>query len=245
MPSLKSYSAGLPYSYAAGVFPCMELLRTGPERARLLLVSQRAEGDGIRALREMCRLKGIREEIADKALARISGKQNCYAALVFDKWLSVLRETKPHVVLHHPMDEGNLGTILRTLLGFGILDVAVIRPSADLFEPRVIRASMGAVFSLNARSYEDFSEYREAYPAHAMYPFMLDGAVSLEQAARNIQRPYALIFGNEGKGLPSGFARLGQTVRIPHSGDIDSLNLAVAVAIGAYAFTRQNGSRVK
>ena len=44
--------------------------------------------------------------------------------------------------------------------------------------------------------------------------------------------------GNEGSGLPPEFARMGQPVRIPHSGEIDSLNLAVAAAIGMYAFRR-------
>ena len=45
--------------------------------------------------------------------------------------------------------------------------------------------------------------------------------------------------GNEGAGLPAEFAHLGQPVRIPHSQEIDSLNLAVATAIGMYALRRQ------
>jgi len=47
-----------------------------------------------------------------------------------------------------------------------------------------------------------------------------------------------LIFGNEGAGLPAEFSQLGQPVRIPHSNDIDSLNLSVAAAIGMYAFRK-------
>lgn len=238
MPPLKPYGAELPYSYATGVFPCLSLLSSVPKQARRLLLSQRAEGEGVDKLRERCAALGVREEIADKALARISGKQNCFAALVFDKWQAELAKDAPHVVLHHPMDEGNLGAILRTLLGFGVKDIAIIRPAADVFEPRVIRASMGALFALRVKSYEDFSQYLAEHAKRALYPFMLDGAVDLQTAAKTQNRPYTLIFGNEGSGLPADFAALGQAVRIPHSQEIDSLNLAVAVAIGAYAFTQ-------
>lgn len=236
MPPLKPYSAALPYSYAPGVFPSLQLMQNCPQRAQRLLLSEKAQGEGVDKLRELCRRHHVREEVADKALARISGKQNCFAAVVFEKWQSELAPAAPHVVLHHPMDEGNLGTIQRTLLGLGIRDIAVIRPAADVFDPRVVRATMGAVFSLRVKYYEDFSLYRMEHPAHALYPFMLDGAVLLDQAVAQVQRPYALMFGNEGSGLPPEFAQLGQAVRIPHSNEIDSLNLSIAVGIGAYAF---------
>lgn len=236
MPPLKPYSSDLPYSYAPGVFPSLMLMQNAPERAQRLLLSERAQGEGVEKLREICRSHHVREEVADKALSRISGKQNCFAAVVFEKWQSELMPARPHVVLHHPMDEGNLGTIQRTLLGLGIRDIAIIRPAADPFDPKVIRATMGAAFSLRIKQYEDFTLYRAEHPAHALYPFMLDGSVLLEQACANVQSPYALVFGNEGSGLPPEFAEMGQAVRIPHSNEIDSLNLSIAVGIGAYAF---------
>ena len=236
MPSLKPYSQELEYSYAPGLFPSLELMRVQPERALRLLTSEKAHGEGVEKLRAICREHNVREEVADKALRRISGKDNCFAAMVFSKWQAELRPDLPHVVLHHPMDEGNLGTIQRTLLGLGLKDIAVIRPAADVFEPHVVRATMGAVFSLRVKQYDSFEDYRLEYPNHALYPFMLDGSVLLEDAVRQRKTPYALIFGNEGSGLPSEFSKLGQAVRIPHSGEIDSLNLSIAVGIGAYAF---------
>lgn len=236
MPSLKPYSQELEYSYAPGLFPSLELMRVQPERALRLLTSEKAHGEGVEKLRAICREHNVREEVADKALRRISGKDNCFAAMVFSKWQAELRPELPHVVLHHPMDEGNLGTIQRTLLGLGLKDIAVIRPAADVFEPHVVRATMGAVFSLRVKQYDSFEEYRREYPDHALYPFMLDSSMLLEDAVRQRKTPYALIFGNEGSGLPSEFSKLGQAVRIPHSGEIDSLNLSIAVGIGAYAF---------
>lgn len=236
MPSLKGYSQELDYSYTPGVFPSLELMRTKPEKAMRLLLSERAQGEGVEKLRQVCREYGVREEIADKALRRISGKDNCFAAVVFEKWQAELQSDGPHVVLHHPMDEGNLGTIQRTLLGLGIKDIAIIRPAADPFDPRVVRATMGALFSLRVKQYDSFESYRAEYPEHALYPFMLDGSVMLEEATQQVQTPYSLVFGNEGSGLPPEFAQMGQAVRIPHSNEIDSLNLSIAVGIGAYAF---------
>ena len=236
MPPLKPYSQELSYSYAPGVFPSLSLMQSRPEQARRLLLSEKAQGEGVEKLRAICREHHVREEVADKALSRISGKQNCFAAVVFEKWQAELNPDAPHVVLHHPMDEGNLGTIQRTLLGLGIRDIAVIRPAADVFDPHVVRATMGAVFSLRVKQYEDFSLYRMEHPTHALYPFMLDGSVLLEEAVQSVQTPYTLVFGNEGSGLPPEFAQMGRAVRIPHNDQIDSLNLSIAVGIGAYAF---------
>ena len=242
MPPLKPYDSSLPYSYAPGVFPAMELMTNAPGRARRLLLSERAQGEGVEKLRALCREHHVREEVADRALARISGKENCFAAVVFDKWQSDLEAQAPHVVLHHPMDEGNLGTIQRTLLGLGILDLAVIRPAADPFDPRVVRATMGAIFSLRVTQYDSVEAYRAEHPAHALYPFMLDGAKLLDDACRDLRTPYALIFGNEGSGLPASFAALGQPVRIPSNDRVDSLNLSIAAAIGIYGFTQKEAA---
>ena len=80
------------------------------------------------------------------------------------------------------------------------------------------------------------------FPEHALYPFMLDGSVMLEEAVSAVPpKDSSLIFGNEGAGLPAAFAKMGKPVRIPHSNDIDSLNLSIAAAIGMYAFMNAGG----
>ncbi|MDR0897863.1 MAG: TrmH family RNA methyltransferase [Oscillospiraceae bacterium] len=238
MPKLLPYDRDLPYAYALGLFPAHALLNARPGAARRLLLKSDARGEGVEALAARCEALGIRAEMADHLLQRISRKENCFAALVFDKWQDALAPDAPHIVLHHPSDMGNLGTILRTCLGFGFEDIALIRPAADAFDPRVVRASMGALCALRLQYFDDFEAYRAQHPAHALYPFMLDGAANL----RDLPPPqgrYALVFGNEAEGLPPAFAGLGQAVRIAHGARIDSLNLAVAVAIAAYAFSKE------
>ncbi len=240
MPALSAYRTELDYSYAPGVFPAMECLIRRPEQTRRVLVHSAAAGrEGVERLTALARERGIRVEEADRALARISGKENCWAAAVFAKKEESPDPAGNHVVLHHPGDCGNIGTILRTALGFGIRDVELIRPCADPFDPRTVRASMGSLFGLRVRVWESMEEYLEACGERALYPFMLDASVPLEQAVSG--RPaghWSLIFGNEGAGLPPEFSRMGQPVRIPSSTEIDSLNLAVAAAVGIYVFTR-------
>lgn len=241
MPPLETYRRDLPYSYAAGFFPCMEALRKRPELVQRVLISSQAQpSQTLDELQRLCDGRGIRIEQADRALSRILGKGNTFAAAVFEKKEATLDPGQRHLVLHMPGDKGNIGTILRTALGFGFLNIAIIRPAADPFDPHVVRAAMGAHFSLNLRSYADFNAYRCEYPDHQLYPLMLGASIPLDQAAQQKKMPYALVLGNEGSGLPEAFAALGQPIVIPHSDAIDSLNLGVAAAIAMYAFSRKN-----
>ena len=238
MPALEAYRRDLDYSYAPGVFPSLEALVKHPEMVRRVLISSKgAESEGVQKMIALAEKHHIRVETADKALSRISGKENCFAAAVFEKRPATLSSGN-HIVLHHISDAGNLGTILRAALGFGFHDIAIIRPATDVYDPKVVRASMGALFSLRVREYDDFDVYRSEFPNHAAYPFMLDGSMLMDDAVAEKKSPCALIFGNEGAGLPAEFSKLGQPVRIPHSNDIDSLNLSVAAAIGMYAFRK-------
>lgn len=242
MAKLDPYSKKLDYSYCLGLFPSITLMETKPEMVlRLLTQPAGAGNEGVEKLRQMCLDKGIRSEDAERVLRRESKKDNCFAALVFKKYQSELDMTKNHAVLCQISDGGNLGTALRSLLGFGIKDVAVIRPCVDVFDPHVLRASMGAFFKMRVHVYDTFDDYRAQCGDRALYPFMLDAARPIGDVVKTRPEPYSMIFGNEATGLPAEFAAIGQSVIIPQSADIDSLNLAVAVSVGAYAFT--NGGK--
>lgn len=239
MPKLEPYGRKLDYSYALGVFPCLNLLEARPQCVRrLLLHPDGLRNEGVALLRAKCQALGVREEFADRVIRRESQKDNCFAALVFEKYVAELDKSRPHVVLCQISDGGNLGTALRACLGFGLRDIAIIRPCVDAFDPHVLRASMGAFYKMNVRVFDTFEDYRALYPDHALYPFMLDGAKTLGEVAAQHDPHYALVFGNEQTGLPARFASLGQGTFIPQTKDIDSLNLAVAVSIAAYAFTQ-------
>ena len=241
MPKLEPYSRKLAYSYQLGVFPSLMLLEARPECAtRLLLHPQGLANEGVVKLRARCAELGVREELAERVLRRESKKDNCFAGLVFNKYDCDLDPAGCHAVLCQISDAGNAGTAMRSLLGFGIRDVAVIRPCVDVFDPHVLRASMGAFFKLRVRVYDAFDDYRAQFPDRALYPFMLDGAKPLNEVAARAKPPFSLVFGNEQTGLPPRFAELGESVLIPQSDEIDSLNLAVAVSVGADTFLHIN-----
>ena len=241
MPKLEPYSHKLDYSYQLGVFPALMLLEARPDCAlRLLLHPQGLENEGVVKLRARCAELGVREEMAERVLKRESKKDNCFAGLVFNKYDCALDPAASHAVLCQISDAGNAGTAMRSLLGFGVRDVAVVRPCVAVFDPHVLRASMGAFFKLRVKVYETFDDYRADFPDRPLYPFMLDGAKPLNEVARAAKPPFSLVFGNEQTGLPPEFATYGQSVLIPQSSEIDSLNLAVAVSVGTYTFMNIN-----
>lgn len=244
MARLDPYSKKLDYSYCLGLFPCITLMETRPDAAlRLLVQTAGAGNEGVEKLKAMCEARGVRWEEADRVLRRESKKDNCFAALVIKKYQSELDPARNHAVLCQISDGGNLGTAVRSLLGFGIKDVAVIRPCVDVFDPHVLRASMGAFFRMRVHVFDTFEEYRAVCGERELYPFILGGAIPLNEAAGKRAEPYSMIFGNEATGLPAGFAEVGQSVMIPQSDEIDSLNLGVAVSVGAYAFTNGGGKQ--
>ena len=237
MPKLEPYSKHLDYSYCLGLYPCHMLLDVRPDTVMRLLLSESGLGnEGVEKLRARCAELGIREEIADKVLRRESGKDNCFAGLVFKKYDCRLDADKPHAVFCRISDLGNLGTASRAAVGFGYKDLAVVRPCVDVFDPHVLRSSMGAVFRLNLHVYDRFEDYMGEFPGREIYPFMLDGAKDLNTVAPHAGRNHTLVFGNEASGLEPVFATYGQSVKIPQSDEIDSLNLAVAASIAMYTF---------
>ena len=236
MPELEKYSRKVDYTYAPGYFPTMEALLKHPEWVRRVLLSEQAKGEIAEKIHALCGEHRIRVEAADRVLRSISQKENCYAAAVVEKHFTMPADRK-HVVLHHISDSGNLGTILRTALAFGYRDVILIRPCADVFDPHVIRASMGAAFSLRLSEFDAFSDYADTQKHREYFPFMLDAAGPASEAAASFTgEAYSLIFGNEGSGLPKEFAHIGRPVYIEQSREVDSLNLAVAAAVGMYLF---------
>lgn len=236
---LKKYAKKMEHSYTLGAFPTIELLKNQPEHVLKVLLhpdmNSQAQLDIISGL---CREHHIPLETAGKTVEKLRDKENIFAIGVFEKYENTLEPEKNHIVLVNPGDMGNMGTIIRTSIGFGIENLAIIEPGADVFNPKVVRASMGSLFQLKFHYYKSFEEYAQTAGERKMYPFMLKGAVPLQELKRAPREVYSLIFGNEATGLPDDFSKIGQSVVIRHTDHIDSLNLALATGIGIYEFTR-------
>ena len=233
MEKIKKYHRDDPNSYTLGSFPTYELLESKPELVKKVIYSP--EYDGTEKLLAFTKKLGVPCFEEPQSIRRISDKGNVYVAALFQKPELEALKSDTHVLLVNPSDMGNLGTIIRTAAGMGGCDIAMISPCADLYDPRTVRASMGALFRIRTAVYPSLEEYRKCYPEYALYPFMLKGSVELGKLAE-AKKKRTLVFGNEATGLPDEYAAYGQSVRIPMSSLVDSYNLAISVGIGLYAF---------
>lgn len=227
----------LPYSYVFGAYPSLDLLKSrNSEVFKVVFNTKGQQSDGIAEVRELCKLHEIPNEVNDKLISKIAAKENTYVVTFFQKYETELSDENNHLVLHNPRNMGNLGTIIRTMLGFGVNDLAIVKPAADIFDPKVTRSSMGALFNIRFRYFDTFPEYLKKYPNHHKYLFMLDGGKAVNETI--FDSPFSLVMGNESAGLPDDFRQLGESVYIPHSKSIDSLNLSVAAGIALYTATK-------
>lgn len=225
-------------TYCLGTTLTLEALRFKKERVKKVYISPKQKRDETyEKILALCKGSNIQLiENNEKIFRELSEKDNCMVIGEFEKFYSPLSKDKNHVVLVNPSNLGNLGTIFRSCFGFYIEDVAIITPAADEFDPKTIRASMGAVFHLNITLFPDFSSYQKSYPEHRFYPFMLQAKTLLKNA--EIIAPWSLVFGNEAKGLDASFLNVGSPLIIPQNKGLDSLNLDNAVSIGLYEFLR-------
>ena len=231
---IKPYRKEFDYSYTSGAAVTIELLKARPDLVEHVYIhSSFNQPEQIMIL---CDQNGVAYTVDDVVFRRINQKENTYILGIFKKYPSAIATGASHVVLVNPADMGNLGTIIRTLTGFNIHDLAIVTPAADIWNPKTIRASMGSMFHLRFQHFESIHEYLDSFSSHDIYSFMLDGDVVLYSGIAPKHQPYSLIFGNEATGLDESFKNIGTSVKIPQSMLIDSLNLSVAVALGVYLF---------
>ncbi len=235
---LKRYKKDFEHSYSFGVYPTLEMLTHRPQDAIEIVAHPKgAENRGITKIQEICQKKAIPFEFQEKRFSRIGARENDYAIGVYKKFEPGLDASANHVILVNPSGMGNLGTIIRTMLGFSFQNLGIIEPAADIFHPDVTRASMGAVFQIRFSQFVDFESYQKSHPRN-FYLLMTDGEVPLPKA--RFKPPFGLIFGPENSGLPSDFQHYGTSISIPQSSAIDSLNLAVSVGVTLFHATTAN-----
>ena len=237
---IKPYKSKFDYSYTLGAFPTFELIKNQPDKVITVFVSESfTDYDKLKAL---CEEKYVSLNINDKIINKLSDKGNVYVVGVFRKYDSKLSVGKPHAMFVNPSDMGNMGTILRSALAFSIKDIAIIAPGVDIYNPKVVRASMGAMFHLNIQYFESFEAYQSVYNEdnRTLISFMLDAnnPITVEES----EKPslFTLIFGNEATGLPEEYKNFTKPVIIPQSSEVDSLNLTIAAGIAMYTFNKDN-----
>jgi TrmH family RNA methyltransferase len=235
---MQSYKKDGDLSYAPGTELTLELLKKHPSAVTAVYVQKKQKDtEAYRQIIELCERYHIGRIETAKPFTAGGAKENCYIMGQFRKYSQPIRPERSHVVLVHPGNMGNLGTIIRSAAAFGVPDLAIIAPGADIYDPKVIRATMRAFFSLHFSYFDSFEAYASAVTPRPMFPFMLDGAVKLKDVA--VPKTYSLIFGNEATGLDESYKKAGTPVFIEQLDTVDSLNLDNAVSIALYEFTHR------
>ncbi len=139
------------------------------------------------------------------------------------------------LILEDTADPGNLGTIMRTAEAAGVTGVIMSKGTVDIFNPKVVRSTMGSIFRLPFAYVEDLKEVIKELKIQGIsfYATHLKGEKSYK-AIKYSDRS-AILIGNEARGLSDEVADLADTyVIIPMQGKVESLNAAVAAALMMY-----------
>ena len=191
---------------------------------------------------------GLRAEIlSDNVFSHVSDTMTPQGVLCVVEQMNYTLENVlsngevPHLmVLDNLQDPGNLGTIVRTAEGAGVTGVIMSKETVDIYNPKVIRSTMGSIYRMPFYYAEDLlaaiAEMKKrnisTYAAH------LDGKNSYDE--EDYKKPCAFFIGNEGNGLRDEIADAADIyIRIPMCGQVESLNAAIAASVLMFEAARQ------
>lgn len=190
------------------------------------------------------------EAVTDSVFAAMSDTQTPQGVLALIRQYEygiddVLKaDGKAHLmILENLQDPGNLGTILRAGEGAGITGLIMSRDTVDIYNPKVIRSTMGSVFRVPFFYTNDmFQTVRELKDRGIrLFAAHLGGKNNYEQ--EDYKGDIGFLIGNEGNGLTDELSDMADTwVKIPMAGNVESLNAAIAASILMFETARQRRS---
>ncbi len=196
------------------------------------------------ALKERLERAGIAlEDVDDDELVRLAGTehpQGIVAVVEPRHWSFDDIPISPKsvvMVLDGVQDPGNVGALARTALALGAAGLVTLPGTADLYNPKALRGSMGALFRLPSviSSVDNFIAWARG-AGLALWTTASNGR-PIERGRR--EGPIALLVGNEGAGVhPELAAVASRSVSVPLGNGVESLNVAVAAGILLYEVTR-------
>lgn len=185
--------------------------------------------------------------VSEKDLERLTHMKTANKAIALAKMpekddVTGLPQHGISIALENIQDPGNLGTIIRTMAWFGIKDVFCTPDTVDVYNPKVIQSTMGAIFKVNIH-YCDLNKVAEYAKRDgiALYGTRLDGENIYES---RLQKDAIIVMGNESKGLSAELsAMMDRNIKIPSyapsTDEMESLNVSIATAIVCAEFKRQ------
>lgn len=195
-----------------------------------------------RSLVEACET----ELVSDAAFAAISDTKTPQGILSVVKQQEyaqkeILDKKAPFLLLLEDIqDPGNLGTIFRTAEAAGVSGIFMSSGTADIYNPKTIRSTMGAVYRMPFCYEEDLSAVMRELKQRRIRTYAAHLSGACEYFAQDYRTGCAFLIGNEGNGLSDALAAQADTyIKISMSGQAESLNAAVAAAVLMFEARRQ------
>jgi 23S rRNA (uridine2479-2'-O)-methyltransferase len=140
------------------------------------------------------------------------------------------------LMFDRPSDYGNFGSILRSANSFDVDAIFVLGHSIDIYDSKVIRSSLGSIFHMKIICIESMEELKQwidnQKQKKAISIIGTDSTGEISILDKKIKKPVALILGNEAKGMSKSLKELcDYIIRIPISGNVNSLNVSCAGSI--------------
>lgn len=143
------------------------------------------------------------------------------------------------VALDDLQDPGNLGTILRTVDSIGLTQILVSKGTADCFNPKVVRSTMGAIFRVKIIECEDLKNTLKEMKNHH-FKIMVTSLQTNNSIYDVDYNKKVIVVGNEANGVEKEIQDMAdEKVKIPMLGKTESLNASVATGIVLYEYVRQ------
>jgi TrmH family RNA methyltransferase len=223
-------------SHAVGLWPTLEALRWRPERVLEVIVDPTWNGADRDALAAACRDAAVPCRADAQAVRALRRHRGATVVCRLDPECDRLAVDRDHLVLVQASQAGNVGAAVRSALGFGLLDIALIGSRIGPWSPHLLRASQGARFALRLAAWEGWEGYRREHPGHDRIVFVPPHhGASVNLSHLRAPTPAAWVFGPEGGTLPAACREGALAVSIPQDPRLESHNLAVAVGIALYA----------
>lgn len=182
-------------------------------------------------------------EIEDKVLSELCDTENPQgAAAVVRKPEAVIdiKNCSFIVILDGVQDPGNLGTIIRTCDAAGVEGIFLIKGTADIYNDKVLRSTMGSVFHIPTEASADFDEVNRRLLEEGYSVYASSLSESTELYSCSFKGKTAVIIGNEANGVPENHIKAAtDRIRIPMPGRAESLNAATAAAVILFEAVRQ------
>jgi len=144
------------------------------------------------------------------------------------------------VILENLQDPGNLGTILRVSEAAGVSGIIMTAGTVDIFNPKVVRSTMGSIYRMPFVCTEDLGRTLELLKKEGITTYAAHLHGSKAYTDHDYTEPTAFLIGNEGNGLTDETTEAAdKRLLIPMEGNVESLNAGIATAVLVYEAHRQ------